>query len=186
MLFKKLLAAPVYLGVGFAGTIAFAMLLAPLNLPFLLKFDEVLDRIKEIDKLTLGIPKLVYLVGWNGLGHDDKFPSWDIVNQNLCDEGENPVEKLLSADTFQKALKIQDSFFVQQQMNFIDFIYNKEQANALNKIYELLHKNNQKLSIRDTYRQLHIDKASLLQLVEQNPSLRLDDKYICCDNCDSN
>ena len=99
---------------------------------------------------------------------------------------ENPVEKLLSADTFQKALKIQESFFVQQQMNFIDFIYNKEQDNALNKIYELLHKNNQKLSIRDTYRQLHIDKASLLQLVEQNPSLRLDDKYICCDNCDSN
>lgn len=99
---------------------------------------------------------------------------------------ENPVEKLLSAHTFQKALKIQDSFFVQQQMNFIDFIYNKEQDNALNKIYELLHKNNQKLSIRDTYRQLHIDKASLLQLVEQNPSLRLDDKYICCDNCDSN
>ena len=40
LLFKKLLAAPVYLGVGFAGTIAFAMLLAPLNLPFLLKFDE--------------------------------------------------------------------------------------------------------------------------------------------------
>ena len=99
---------------------------------------------------------------------------------------ENPVEKLLSADTFQKALKIQESFFVQQQMNFIDFIYNKEQDNALNKIYELLHKNNQKLSIRDTYRQLHIDKASLLQLVEQNPSLRLDNKYICCDNCDSN
>lgn len=60
----------------------------------LLKFDEVIERIKEIDKLTLGIPKLVYLVGWNGLGHDDKFPSWDIVNQNLCDEGENPVEKL--------------------------------------------------------------------------------------------
>ena len=99
---------------------------------------------------------------------------------------ENPVEKLLSADTFQKALKIQESFFVQQQMNFIDFIYNKEQDNALNKIYELLHKNNQKLSIRDTYRQLHIDKASLLQLVEQDPSLRLDNKYICCDNCDSN
>ena len=71
-------------------------------------------------------------------------------------------------------------------MNFIDFIYNKEQDNALNKIYELLHKNNQKLYIRDTYRQLHIDKASLLQLVEQNPSLRLYDKYICCDNCDSN
>ncbi len=60
----------------------------------LLKFDEALERIKEIDALTLGIPKLVYLVGWNGLGHDDKFPSWDIMNENLCEEGEDPVEKL--------------------------------------------------------------------------------------------
>ncbi len=60
----------------------------------LLRFDEALQRIKEIDKLTLGIPKLVYLVGWNGLGHDDKFPNWDIFNENLCDKGQEPVEEL--------------------------------------------------------------------------------------------
>ena len=40
LLLKKILAAPVYLGVGFAGMFVFAMLLSPLNLPFLLKFNE--------------------------------------------------------------------------------------------------------------------------------------------------
>lgn len=34
------------------------------------------------------MPKIVYLVGWQYLGHDSKYPSWDCVNENLkrtCD-----------------------------------------------------------------------------------------------------
>ena len=96
------------------------------------------------------------------------------------------AEEPLSAGTFQKAIKIQETFFAQQQMNFIDEVHNKNQNKLLDKIYALLRENNGKVLIREAYRQLHIDKASLLQLVEQDPSLRLDDKYICCDNCDSN
>ncbi|MBQ8683690.1 MAG: hypothetical protein IJ518_04145 [Clostridia bacterium] len=61
----------------------------------LLRFDEALERIKQIDAITLGIPKLVYLVGWNHLGHDDKFPDWSVVNPFLCRPGSNdPVGDL--------------------------------------------------------------------------------------------
>lgn len=99
---------------------------------------------------------------------------------------EFPAEEPLSADTFQKAIKIQKTFFAQQQMNFIDKVYNKNQDKLLDKFYALLLENNGKVPIREAYRKLHIDKDPFVQLVEQNPSLRLDDGYVYCDNCDSN
>lgn len=95
-------------------------------------------------------------------------------------------EEPLSADTFQKAIKIQEVFFVQQQINFIDYVNNKNQNKLLDKFYVLLRENNGKVPIREAYRKLHIDKDPFVQLVEQNPSLRLDDGYVYCDNCDSN
>ena len=51
---------------------------------------------------------------------------------------EFPAEEPLSADTFQKAIKIQEAFFAQQQMNFIDEVNNKNQGKLLDKIYALL------------------------------------------------
>ena len=99
---------------------------------------------------------------------------------------EFPAEEPLSADTFQKAIKIQETFFAPQQMNFIDYVNNKNQNKLLDKIYVLLWENNGKVPIREAYRKLHIDKDPFVRLVEQNPSLRLDDGYVYCDNCDSN
>jgi len=49
-----------------------------------LRFDEVLEKIKEIDALTLGIPKIIYLVGWQNRGHDDRYPTIDTVNPFLA------------------------------------------------------------------------------------------------------
>ena len=99
---------------------------------------------------------------------------------------EFPAEEPLSADTFQKAIKIQETFFVQQQMNFINKVNNKNQDKLLDKIYVLLRENNGKVPIREAYRKLHIDKDPFVQLVEQYPWLRLDNNYVYCDNCDSN
>ncbi|MBS1917503.1 MAG: hypothetical protein JST87_14615 [Bacteroidetes bacterium] len=48
-----------------------------------LKFSDALDEIKKIDQLTLDIPKIVYLVGWQFIGHDSGYPSWEKVNNNL-------------------------------------------------------------------------------------------------------
>lgn len=99
---------------------------------------------------------------------------------------EFPAEEPLSADTFQKAIKIQETFFAPQQMNFIDKVYNKNQDKLLDKFYALLRENNGKVPIREAYRKLHIYKDPFVQLVEQYPWLHLDDGYIYCDNCDSN
>ncbi len=38
--------------------------------------EQALDVIRRIDKLTLGIPKIIYLVGWQYNGHDSGYPAW--------------------------------------------------------------------------------------------------------------
>src|SRR6516162_4855419 len=47
-----------------------------------LRFDEALEVIKKLDNLTLGIPKIIYLVGWQFNGHDSGYPSWSVVNES--------------------------------------------------------------------------------------------------------
>ncbi|GHT55383.1 hypothetical protein AGMMS49982_21250 [Bacteroidia bacterium] len=46
-------------------------------------FEQALDIIRRADKLSLGIPKIVYLVGWQYNGHDSKYPAWGEVNPKL-------------------------------------------------------------------------------------------------------
>jgi lysophospholipase L1-like esterase len=46
-------------------------------------FEEALEVIRRTDNLTRGIPKIIYLVGWQKGGHDHGFPAWDEVNPRL-------------------------------------------------------------------------------------------------------
>ena len=46
-------------------------------------FAQVLDIIRTVDNLTQGVQKIVYLVGWQGLGHDDCYPEMEVVNEAL-------------------------------------------------------------------------------------------------------
>lgn len=49
----------------------------------LMNFEQALDAVKKIDNLTQGITKIYYLVGWQYLGHDDKYPDFFEVNEAL-------------------------------------------------------------------------------------------------------
>jgi hypothetical protein len=46
-------------------------------------FEEALEVIRKTDNLTRGIPKIIYLVGWQKGGHDHGYPAWDEVNPRL-------------------------------------------------------------------------------------------------------
>ncbi len=60
-----------------------------------LNYDQALDVIHRIDNLTLGIPKVVYLVGWQYNGHDSKYPAWFEGNETLKRSGDaNSFESL--------------------------------------------------------------------------------------------
>ena len=49
----------------------------------LMNFEQALDAVKKIDHITQGITKIYYLVGWQYLGHDDKYPDFFEVNAAL-------------------------------------------------------------------------------------------------------
>ncbi len=46
-------------------------------------FEQALEVIRRTDNLTRGIPKIVYLVGWQKGGHDHGYPAWSEVNPRL-------------------------------------------------------------------------------------------------------
>lgn len=48
-----------------------------------LTFEQALEVIRVTDNLSLGIPKIVYLVGWQYNGHDDKYPAFFDANPLL-------------------------------------------------------------------------------------------------------
>lgn len=48
-----------------------------------INFEQTLEYIKAMDHLTLGVPKIIYLVGWQYHGHDDLYPAFFEVNEAL-------------------------------------------------------------------------------------------------------
>lgn len=59
-------------------------------------FDDALNIIKTVDNLTQGITKIIYLVGWQYNGHDDKYPDFFEVNEALKrKEDESAYDSLL-------------------------------------------------------------------------------------------
>ena len=48
-----------------------------------LTFAQTLELIERIHHMTLGIPQVVYLTGWQYNGHDSKYPAWEEVNAAL-------------------------------------------------------------------------------------------------------
>ena len=48
-----------------------------------LTFEQALEVIERLDRITCGAPKIVYLVGWQFNGHDSKYPAWSEVNERL-------------------------------------------------------------------------------------------------------
>ena len=48
-----------------------------------LNFEQALERIKVLDCLSLGMPKITYLVGWQYNGHDSKYPAFFEGNEKL-------------------------------------------------------------------------------------------------------
>lgn len=46
-------------------------------------FDQALEIVKKIDRMTPGYTKVLYLVGWQYNGHDDRYPEFFEVNPGL-------------------------------------------------------------------------------------------------------
>ncbi|MFE5322277.1 endo-alpha-N-acetylgalactosaminidase family protein [Paenibacillus sp. NPDC056579] len=58
-------------------------------------FEQALDTIRKVDRLTRGIPKIMYLVGWQFDGHDTGYPALDVVNPKLKRDADARAEDSL-------------------------------------------------------------------------------------------
>ncbi|MDR1583742.1 MAG: endo-alpha-N-acetylgalactosaminidase family protein [Prevotellaceae bacterium] len=58
-------------------------------------FGQALEIIRRVDTLTLGVPKIIYLVGWQYNGHDDKYPAFFEVNPALKRKEDATAEESL-------------------------------------------------------------------------------------------
>jgi alpha-L-fucosidase 2 len=57
--------------------------------------EQALEVIKRIDNLSLGIPKIIYLVGWQYNGHDSGYPAWFKGNDAIKrPEDANAIESI--------------------------------------------------------------------------------------------
>ncbi|MBO4642440.1 MAG: hypothetical protein J5661_06245 [Bacteroidaceae bacterium] len=56
--------------------------------------ELALEIIKGMDAITLGLPKIVYLVGWQYNGHDSKYPAFFEGNKAIARQGEDPLESI--------------------------------------------------------------------------------------------
>lgn len=64
-------------------TLTMKMFMCDRNGKVYLTLDQALEVMRKIDNLTRGIPKIIYLVGWQYNGHDSGYPSWGKVNSKL-------------------------------------------------------------------------------------------------------
>lgn len=48
-----------------------------------LTFEQTMELIERVHHMTLGMPQVVYLTGWQYNGHDSKYPAWEEVNEAL-------------------------------------------------------------------------------------------------------
>lgn len=58
-------------------------------------FEKALEFIKKTDEMSLGVPKIIYLVGWQYNGHDDKYPAFFEVNRHLKRASDATAEESL-------------------------------------------------------------------------------------------
>lgn len=58
---------------------------------------EAMEAVKAMDAITMGLPKVIYLVGWQYNGHDSKYPAFFECNEAIKKPGDaNARESILS------------------------------------------------------------------------------------------
>lgn len=58
-------------------------------------FEQAFEVVKQIDRMTPGYKKVLYLVGWQYNGHDDRYPEFFEVNEHLKSPGDSCARESL-------------------------------------------------------------------------------------------
>ncbi|WP_282940629.1 endo-alpha-N-acetylgalactosaminidase family protein [Paenibacillus sp. RC67] len=76
-------------------TLTMKMFMANREGEVFITFEQALEIIKKVDRLTRSIPKIIYLVGWQFEGHDTGYPALHVVNEKLKRKEDSAAEDSL-------------------------------------------------------------------------------------------
>lgn len=140
-----------------------------------LTFSEALQYIKKIDNITQGITKIYYLVGWQYLGHDDKYPDFFEVNEAL----KRPEDKT-AYDSFkwfcEEAKKYHSVISV--HINFNDAYDNAPSFGEFVKNKALIRKKNGKIDPIENYNGRKCYKTCLKTYWETGLFKKMFDRFV--------
>lgn len=125
-------------------------------------FADALEIIKRVDAITLGMPKIIYLVGWQYNGHDDKYPDFFEVNPALKCKDKTPLESMLwLIDEAKKYHTV-----VSVHINFNDAYENAPSFDRFVKANALIRKRNGRPHAIENYNGLKCYKTSFVEYWE--------------------
>lgn len=111
-------------------------------------FEQALDAIQKIDCITQGVTKIYYLVGWQYLGHDDKYPDFFEVNKALKRPGDKTaLDSLLWL--YEEAKKYHSIISV--HINFNDAYDNAPSFETFKQANALIRRKNGKIHAVENY-----------------------------------
>lgn len=141
----------------------------------LLSFDEALECIKKIDNITQGITKIYYLVGWQYLGHDDKYPDFFEVNEEL----KRPNDKT-AYDSFKRFCNEAKKYHsvISVHINFNDAYDNAPSFNEFAKANALIRKKNGKIDPIENYNSKKCYKTCLKTYWESGLFKKMFDRFV--------
>lgn len=140
-----------------------------------LTFSDALEYIKKIDNITQGITKIYYLVGWQYLGHDDKYPDFFEVNEAL----KRPEDKT-AYDSFKwlNAEAKKYNSIVSVHINFNDAYNNAPSFGEFVKNKALIRKKNGKIDPIENYNGRKCYKTCLKAYWETGLFKKMFDRFI--------
>lgn len=140
-----------------------------------LTFSDALEYIKKIDSITQGITKIYYLVGWQYLGHDDKYPDFFEVNEAL----KRPEDKT-AYDSFKwlNAEAKKYNSIVSVHINFNDAYDNAPSFGEFVKNNALIRKKNGKIDPIENYNGRKCYKTCLKAYWETGLFKKMFDRFI--------
>lgn len=140
-----------------------------------LTFSEALQYIKKIDNITQGITKIYYLVGWQYLGHDDKYPDFFEVNEAL----KRPEDKT-AYDSFKWFCKEAKKYHsvISVHINFNDAYDNAPSFSEFVKNKALIRKRNGKIDPIENYNGRKCYKTCLKAYWETGLFKKMFDRFV--------
>ncbi len=140
-----------------------------------LTFSDALEYIKKIDNITQGITKIYYLVGWQYLGHDDKYPDFFEVNEAL----KRPEDKT-AYDSFKWFCEESKKYHsvISVHINFNDAYDNAPSFGEFVKNNALIRKKNGKIDPIENYNGRKCYKTCLKTYWETGLFKKMFDRFI--------